>query len=277
MLLRSALWPVAFIMLLGLARPAQADDFQPATTAGETNTPALCAATNPFANFQSLSGITSPCALAPKSIAIGAVYLQNASRAGGTALAAYPLVDVNAGIVPRVQLTLDLPSEIAQSMPGGRGAYPVTHFGVGATYTFAQSATASTALVTDVMPPDSRFAPTNAQSRYLLGITSSAAIAKKWTLGAEGNGTSSATSGFGRIEPSLAATAGYQPGEFTQFTSDLGERVFTRHGHAQSFSDVGVDQVVNRKLTFTVGIGTTFNAVDNTKPHYLASGFTYRP
>jgi hypothetical protein len=34
---------------------------------------------------------------------------------------------------------------------------------------------------------------------------------------------------------------------------------------------------VSQKLSFTVGVGTTFNAVNNTKPHYLASGFSYRP
>jgi hypothetical protein len=259
-----------------VAPPARAEDFL-TTNAGPIPATDLCAAANPFAIVENVSGTFSPCSLAPRTFVVEALYLQNASRVGGTALAAYPLVSLHAGVVPRVQLTLDLPSEIAESIPGGRGAYPVTHFGFGATYTVVQSATTATAIVTDVMPPNSRFAPTNGQPRYSLGVSSSAAISSRWTVAAEGTGTSSAAYGFGLISPELVVSTGYHPSRFTQFTSDVGTRVFTRHGRAQSFTDVGVDQVLNRKLVFTVGIGTTFNAVSNTKPHYLASGLTFRP
>jgi hypothetical protein len=269
------------MLAAALTAPASADPLglttsAPLVSAG-TTVPALCSGTNPFAITAGLNGNPAPCAIAPRSFVIEAIYLQNASRVGGTALAAYPLVSLRAGILPRLQFTFDAPSEIAQSRPGGGGAFPITHLGYGLTYTVAETDRVATALVTEVLPPDSRFTAANAQSRYSFGLASDVSITSKWTLGATGAATSSSRAGFGLLLPSLDVTAGYAPNAHTQFVTGLGTRIVSRRAVSQSFTDVGVNQILDKKLFFMVGLGTTFNAVNSTKPHYLATGFTYRP
>jgi hypothetical protein len=256
---------VALAIAGGTTGPASAD------------TPSLCSGANPMAITDGLNGNPSPCALAPGAFVLEAIYLQNASRTGGTALAAYPLVNVRAGIIRRLQFTFDAPSEIAQSRPGGGGVFPITHLGYGLSYTVAQSSRLATAIVTEVLPPDSRFTAANAQSRYAFGLTSDVALTTKWTLGAAASAISSTRSGFGMLLPSLDVSAGYAPNAHTQFVTGLGSRWVSKHAVAQSFTDVAVNQTLSRTFIFMVGVGTTFNAVGDSKSHYLSAGFAYRP
>jgi hypothetical protein len=236
-----------------------------------------CATVNAFAYVDGLNGAGAACTLRPGAVALDAVYLQNASRVGGTALAAYPLVRLRAGIAKRLQFNVDAPSAIAQSHPGGGGSFPVTNPGYGLTYALAQSEHNATALFADVLPPNWRFTAANAQARYAFGLTTDVAITHQWTLGAAASGTSSQRSGFGMVFPAVDASAGYAPSANTQLQTDLGERIVTRHAVPQAFGDAAINQVLGKKVVLTVGVGTTFNAVDNSKAHYLASGFTYRP
>jgi hypothetical protein len=236
-----------------------------------------CSVANAFAYLDSLYGNVAPCALKPGSFVFEAIYLQNASRVGGTALADYPLVNVRAGLIKRLQFTFDAPSEVAQSRPGGGGAFPITHLGYGLTYTIAQSKRSATALITEVVPPDSSFAPTHTQARYLVGIASDVALTQKWTLNGTVEGTSSARYGFGQVLPTIDAGAAYAPTLHTQVEADLGERIVSRHALAQAFGNAAINQRLDTKLILTAGVGTTFNAVNDSKAHYLAAGFTYRP
>ena len=243
----------------------------PGATAG------YCSTLNAFAYVDGLDGSIAPCALRPGAAIVDAVYLQNASRVGGTALAAYPLVRLRAGLALRLQFTFDAPAAIAQSRPGGGGSFPVTSPGFGLTYTLAESPRGATALSTNVFPPDGRFTPAHLQPRYALGLTNATALSEKWTVGGTASATSSQRTGSGMILPSLAASAAYAPNARTQFQAEIGTRIVTHRAVAQSFGDAAINQVLDKKLLFTVGVGTTFNAVNDAKPHYLASGFMYRP
>jgi hypothetical protein len=235
-----------------------------------------CGATNPFATSDDLSGIWSPCAVAPGSLVAEAVYFQNASAVGGTALAAYPLVRLRTGILPRFELVVDTPSQIAESRRGGGGLYPLTLPGYGFGYTLAQSANGAIGILAQVAPPTSRFAPAQTQPHYMLSATSAYRISRRSTLGAFVSGVSSGRAGFTQILPTLAVRGGFDASAATELTTDLGTRLVTRRGVAQSFGDIGVNQRLHGNLLFTVGVGTSFNAVSNAKAHYLASGFTYR-
>ena len=249
----------------------------PGLSSAETIAPGVCASGNAFVLTDSLSGSTSPCAVDPHKVIVETVYLQNASLVGGTALAAYPLVHVRAGIVPRLQLTVDLPSTIAQSLPGGRGAYPSTHLGYGASYMISQTGRSATSITAEVLPPDSHWAPTHVQSRYVFGVASDFVVTRRLTLGINATGTSSAREGFGLILPSVVVSSAYDVGARTQVVAGLGTRTVTHRSVSQSFGDIGVNQVLSKNWIFNVGLGSTFNAVNETKPHYLASGFIYHP
>ena len=249
----------------------------PLAVSAEPIAPGVCSSGNAFVLTDSLGGSVSPCAIEPHKVMIETDYLQNASLIGGTALAAYPLVKVRAGLLPRLQLTVDLPSAIAQSLPDGRGGFPMTHFGYGLSYMVAQSGRSATSIISEVLPPDSRFAPSHVQSRYLVGIASDFAVTRRWTLGLNATGTSSSRSGFDLILPTIAVSSAYDISARTQFVAGIGTRTVTHRSVAQSFGDVGINQVLSKHLIFNVGIGSTFNAVNETKPHYLASGFAYHP
>lgn len=237
---------------------------------------AFCALSNPFALVDTLGGVPSACTVARGAVSIDADYLQNASRVGGTALAAYPLVRLRSGITKRLDVEIDVPSQIAESRAGGGGLYPMTRFGYGLGYSLVASSASAIALLAQVLPPTSRFAPTQTQSKYAVGLTSSFTVAPRLTLGVVAGGTSSGTVGFQRVLPSLAVNGGYAASNNTQFSVDLGSRISSRRSVAQSFGDASINQRLRRNLLFSVGVGTSFNPVGNAKSHYLASGFNVR-
>ena len=73
------------------------------------------------------SQIPSPCIVPGGNLLIETLYYQNASKVGGTALAAYPLLGFDAGLGRRVDAIVDLPSQIAESGRNGAGIYPRSH------------------------------------------------------------------------------------------------------------------------------------------------------
>lgn len=225
-------------------------------------------------SYDELSGIWSPCAVARGALVAEATYLQNASAVGGTALAAYPMIELRTGIAPRIEFAFHAPSQVAESGERGTGLYPSTHLGYGLRYGFLQAPRLAAAFVTDILPPMSRFSPNQIQPRYVFGITSAYALEPRLDVGIAMSGTSSGTVGFQRILPSEAVRASYALGSHTNLATDIGSRFPARHAQ-QTFGDVALDQTLLRNLAFTVGLGTAFNAAMNSKAHYLASGFNY--
>jgi hypothetical protein len=67
----------------------------------------------------------------------------------------------------------------------------------------------------------------------------------------------------------------YDSSVATQFSTDIGTRIVTRHSVAQSYGDVAINERIRKNTTFDVGLGTTFNPVSNAKAHYLASGLNF--
>lgn len=250
--------------------PAASQAATPWTSGG------VCSASNSFALTDNLNGQATACALGRHEIAYQAVYLQNASAVGGTALAAYPLVRVRGSVGDRTSLLVDLPSAIAESAQNGRGAFPVTRFGYGLSRMLHEDARSATSIFAEVLPPDSAFAPQHAQSKVALGGVTDLALTPRWTLGLNGGIESTERSGFGLLRPSLGISAAFAANERTQFVAGLGSSVVTRHAVPQSYADIAINQRLSRRTRFVVGLGSTFNAVAGAKAHYLASGFSYR-
>jgi len=248
--------------------------FAPAAAADGSN--ALCAPTNAPVFDDTMSGITSPCATPPGTIVAETTYIQNASQVGGTALATYPMITLRTGIIHDLAFELNPPSEVAQSGLRGAGVYVPTHLGYGLSYTTSETDRLAVAVFTSVLPPVYRFSPSNVQSKYAAGLTSDYALGSRFSLGLSGQETSSATRGLDRILPSGTLSAAYVASSNTEISTDLGTRVYGRKSLAQSYSDVAVDRSLAKHFVFKVGLGTTFNASANSKPHYLASGIDYR-
>ena len=240
------------------------------------NTPLnACTTQNPAFTTDDLSGIASPCAAAPGLLFVETLYFQNASRVGGTALAAYPLFRLRTGITRHLEAVIDTPSQIAESGPRGIGLYPTTQIGYGLNYTFASDAHMASALGVELVPPSSRFTVDQSQPRYVIDLTAGYHVTRRMTLSAIATGTSSRTVGLERINPAAAVRVAYDASATTQISTDFGERVVVRRSVAQSYGDVAVNERLRKNVTFAVGLGTTFNPVSNAKAHYLASGFNF--
>jgi hypothetical protein len=219
--------------------------------------------------------VPSPCTLPRGQAMLETLYYQNASKAGGTALAAYPLVRVRAGFTSRAEFIFDAPSQVAESGLGGAGLYPVSQLGFGVVYTLAQTRRAAFAVHAEALPPASRFIPSHTQSKYFLAITPAYALTPAFTItGLFGGAT--ARTGSSRIFSTSAIGFAFTPDRGTRLTVDLGNRYIARRAAAQSFGDVAVARSLSRNTIVDLGLGTTFNCIQNTKAHYLAMGVTYR-
>jgi hypothetical protein len=257
----------ATIFALSFETPARADE-TPALLAQ----PAACSIANAaFAN-DDLSGFPSLCTVAPGRLAVETVYFQNASRAGGTALAAYPLVRLRTGVARGLEAYVDPPSQVAESGLHGLGLYPVTHIGYGVNYALHARDDAAGTLGIEVVPPASRFAVNEQQPKYIFTAGYGRQFGR-YALAVSAQGSSSRTAGFGRIAPSAAVRLTGDAGSRTQISTDVGSRVVAHGAVAQTFADVSISERLRSNLGFALGIGTTFNGVENAKAHYLASGF----
>jgi hypothetical protein len=233
----------------------------------------VCLTQNPAFTTDDLSGIASPCAAAPGALIVETLYYQNASRLGGTALAAYPLFRLRTGILRRLEAVVDAPSQIAMSGLHGIGLYPTTHFGYGLNYTIRANSRMASSVGIEAVPPNSRFSVSETQAKYIVDLTAGYHLNSRSTLSAIATEASSLTVGLQRVQPAAAVRYAYDTGASTQISTDFGARVVARHLVAQSYGDVALNQRLGRNVTFDVGLGTTFNPVSNAKAHYLASGF----
>jgi hypothetical protein len=235
----------------------------------------VCLTQSPAFTLDDLGGFVAPCAAPQGTLIIETLYYQNASRIGGTALAAYPLFRLRTGIVRRLEVVVDAPSQIAESGAAGVGLYPTTHFGYGFNYTVAANSRVAAAVGIEALPPNSRFSVSETQAKYILDLTAGFHLTSRGTLSAIATGASSSTVGLQRIDPAAAVRYAYDASVATQVSTDFGERIVARHAVAQSYGDLAVNQRLRKNITFDVGLGTTFNMVSNAKAHYLASGFNF--
>jgi hypothetical protein len=226
---------------------------------------------------QGSSYIPSPCTLAPGHFLFEALYYQNASKVGGTALAAFPLFQVQAGVFRRVDLVLDAPSQIAESGKHGAGLFPRSHASYGARYLFVQSQRLALTTSFAVAPPASFYAPNEQQAKYVLDIVSAYMVTPGFTLRGVTEAATSRSVGIGHIFPADALGADLAFGGSTVISTDVGARTVTERARAQAFTDVSVKRLLAKKLVLDVGVGTAFNSVASSKAHYLAAGLGYRP
>ncbi|HTV74352.1 MAG TPA: hypothetical protein VME66_11720 [Candidatus Acidoferrales bacterium] len=221
------------------------------------------------------SDLPAPCTLPRGATLLETLYYQNASKIGGTALAAYPLLRVRSALVSRLEFVLDAPSQVAESGHAGAGLYPVTPLGFGAAYTALEAGRAALSLHAEDLPPASRFVPSHSQSKYSLGATPVYLLTPRLSLngllGAATSRTGSShlysTSGIGlalAMDPALRLSA------------DIGDRFVMQHAAAQRFGDAAIADQISQNTLFNFGLGTAFNSVARSKAHYVALGMSYR-
>jgi hypothetical protein len=222
------------------------------------------------------SGLPAACSLPSNGALVKSLYYQNASKVGGSALAAYPLVDVLAGVTDRTEVLVDTPSQLAESGPNGTGLYPTTSPGFGLNYELAQSSNAALKIGLEDRPPLSPFTTNATQAAYALSVASLYRVSEAVAFDGSVTGLVTRVRGSERMLPTMNLGVSYDVAPSTQVATDLGSRALARFGRVQKFGDLSVTHVLHKNLAFDTGLGTAFNAMSNAKAHYLSAGLDIR-
>ncbi len=240
--------------------------------------PDVCGSGNLLTIGSTANGVPEACIVPAKTFLLESLYYQNASKVGGTALAAYPMFRLRAGVAERLELVVDAPSQVAESGLGGAGLYPASSPGVGLNYELTRSERRVLTFGAELLPPESLYDPNHAaQPRYRFDLGSAYRVSHVLTLNATLAGSSSPRVGLQHICPAAIVGAEITPAKLTRISIDLGGRIVSRQSAWQSFGDVSVTQLLKKNLAFDIGLGTAFNPVSDQKSHYLAAGFNFKP
>jgi len=222
------------------------------------------------------SGLPAACSLPSNGVLAQSLYYQNASRVGGSALAAYPMVDVLAGLSDRTEVLVDTPSQLAKSGPNGTGLYPTTSPGFGLKYELAASSNAALKIGLEDRPPLSPFTTTTTQAAYALSMASLYRVSESVVFDGSVTGLATRIRGSERMLPTMNFGVSYNVAPSTEVATDLGSRALARFGRVQKFGDLSVTHVLHKNVAFDTGLGTAFNAMSNAKAHYLSAGLDIR-
>jgi hypothetical protein len=223
----------------------------------------------------------TPCVVTRGHVVIETMYYQNASREGGTALAAYPEATFRVGVSPRLELFVDAPSDIAKSGTHGEGVFYFTHPGFGLKALLSSSSTFASSLSLETRPQ------LHALAHMSLLPMADATLTAAWMprrsnviitgqVGAfwfqqRGMGHSQKTA----ATFALAVTAPIM--RKTWLTLQLRSlSVAAMNSSAQSTGTMSLQHEIGRNVLANLQLGTAFNAAGHSKAHYLGVGFTIR-
>jgi hypothetical protein len=219
----------------------------------------------------------TPCVAKPHELVLETTYYQNASRTGGTALAAYPEARVRYGVAPHAELFVDTPSEIAKSGEDGRGIYIMTQTGVGAKVELARVHNVVYSVSAESHPPLGALASLD------LVPLSDVHVSANWAAGHRREfALEAGTVNYSTVFHQHLRATSVVAGNFTQAlnarTAVTLELMSQSHVLSGSRSEhtgvVALQQNLSHRILFNVELGTAFNVCNNTKPHYLGAGFT---
>ncbi|MGC8484450.1 MAG: hypothetical protein ACP5O6_02255 [Candidatus Baltobacteraceae bacterium] len=251
-----------------------------AAAAGASRPTAACKGRTLRAVASRTHGKVNACIATLHRFILETTYYQNASRLGGTALAAYPEARIRYGLAPRIEAFIDYPSEIAKSGDRGTGVYFMTGAGVGAKVGLGEFHHAYFSISGEEHPPLAALANTAIVPDSLYNLYANWSPARTWLLGASLGSYSYTQSNLGYahvVTPTGAFSVSHDLNARYGLTAELStQSVAAYGGSAQTTGTIGIQRVINPRLLFSLEIGTAFNASAGSKPHYLGFGFTFR-
>ncbi len=223
----------------------------------------------------------TPCVVTRGHMVIETMYYQNASREGGTALAAYPEATFRVGVSPRLELFVDAPSDIAKSGTHGDGIFYFTHPGVGLKALLSSSSTFASSLSLETRPQlhalahmsllpmaDATLTASWMPRRSNVIITGQAGAFWFQQRGMGHEQKMAATFALGVTAPIMRKT--WLTLQLRSFS------IAALHSSAQSSGTLSLQHEIGRNVLANVQLGTAFNAARHSKAHYLGLGFTIR-
>lgn len=223
----------------------------------------------------------TPCIVRRGQIVIESMYYQNASREGGTALAAYPEATFRVGISPRLELFVDAPSDVAKSGNHGEGVFYFTHPGFGLKALLSSSSTFASSLSVETRPQlhalahlsllpvaDATLTASWMPLHSGLVVTAQAGAFLFRQRGMGHDQRTATTFGIGITAPVMKKTwLSLQLNSISKAAMN---------SSAQSTGTLSFQHEIGRNVLANVQLGTAFNASGHTKAHYLGVGFTIR-
>jgi hypothetical protein len=217
--------------------------------------------------------------IAAHEIVLETTYYQNASKVGGTALAAFPEARLRYGLTQRLEVFYDTPSEIAVSGERGAGIYYMTHPGLGAHFEFARIGSVSYSFTAEGHPPLGALANLHLDPIFDSHLTANWSGTARDDFAAQAGYLNFETvplhrqrsSAFGAFSLTHAVDAR------TWVTSEVGVQSHATWGSQSQYDGiVSVQHSLGAATLANLELGTAFNEAGNSKPHYLGFGFTVR-
>lgn len=223
----------------------------------------------------------TPCLVNRGTVVVESMYYQNASRVGGTALAAYPEATLRIGLGDRLELFIDAPSDVAKSGEGGLGVFYFTHPGFGIKAQLSSGKTFASSISFETTPqlyalahlsliPVADAAFTGSWIPARSNVVLSAQVGAFWfRQRGMGHAQRTATTlGVGITAPIMRGT--WLTLQLRSFS------VAAMHSSAQSSGVLSLQRELGRNVLANVQLGTAFNAAGHSKAHFLGFGFTIR-
>ncbi|MBV8244770.1 MAG: hypothetical protein JOZ38_02505 [Candidatus Eremiobacteraeota bacterium] len=223
-------------------------------------------------------GRLNACVVRKGRIVVEMTYYQNASKVGGTALAAYPEMRVRYGIARNIELSFIPPSEIAKSNLAGRGTYMMTKPGFGVKLALGRWRGADLSVAADYRPPMNPLANTLLVPSSAVHVDATWSPAVRALLNAE-VGILNYSMRDGRHGSSFLEAVGFTMplNRKTAISFDLGTQLKSACGAgAQNTGVLGLTRMLGAHLLGTFEIGTAFNPSGGSKAHYIAFAFSSR-
>lgn len=219
----------------------------------------------------------SACTVQRGQVYTETTYYQNASKVGGSALAAFPEARSRYGIAPHVELFLDWPSEIAKSGSHGNGIYYMTQTGFGVKVEVARAAGVVYSLTAEHRPPMNALAnmavvpngDVHADATWSPSLRTTATV----EVGAL-SFTQRGIAGFSRTTPVAAFALTNEFNRKTSMSLEIGSQSLAAYGgSAQMSGTIGLQRTLSKHVQFNVELGSAFNSTGGSKPHYFGFGF----
>ena len=224
-------------------------------------------------------GKRSACIVKPHHALIETTYYQNASKVGGSALAAFPEMRLRYGLARHIELFVDPPSEIAKSGLRGTGIYFMSRIGLGAKIELPPFQGMAMSVGFESHPPLEAMAYLKTFPLFDLHLDSSISLRRNLTANIE-LGTLSFRQ-YGVASHMLgyheALSLTHTLGSSFALTGELGSQSRVAFGSmAQSTGTLALSRLVAKHVLANIEIGTAFNATGNSKPHYFGATFSIR-
>jgi hypothetical protein len=220
------------------------------------------------------------CIAPRKRLILQTTYYQNASKEGGTALAAYPEATLRYGLAENVEFFLDIPSDIAKSGQKGAGVFYFTHPGYGIKVRIAHTMRSAYAISFETEPPLDAMAHLSLLPQAETDLNGEWRLTSRWSVQAQIGALRFRQRGMEGDQQTatiFSAAANYDLSKRTTVAVQLRSlSAAAIHSSAQSMGTLGIVQQLDDRLIFRIELGTSFNAAGHTKAHYLGAGFTIR-